>query len=249
MAGNVGVTTTDLINEAAALIGVYQGYPLAAGDLQSFFFTLRALIDGWGAQRFTFRQTAIAQFETEVGKQTYTVGPGSGNDWVVSPLPPEFDGMTFILPGSNPVIERELFLCSEAQWRALPIKSLEVGMLWKCWPNLGLTAHELNFFPLPNGAIAVNLYMGTPIAQLAATSTAIVFPPLYQEVVTWELAIKASAKFGASVPQWVFDAWADAKSTIKANTFAENPTDQRVDAALQARRTRGGGSIDFYLGV
>lgn len=241
----MAVLASDIINEALSILGVYTGDALAAADVASAFFTLSAIIDGYGAQPLTFRQTAVLAFATQAGKQSYTLGTAGGNDWVTPFLPAQIE--TGDVTMTTGTLELPIAVDTKDQWAAIALKSMTGGILTDVWADLGITSHTLNFWPVPNGAIPVTLYVSQPTAALASSSTAIVMPPGYQECLTFELAIKISSKFGASVPSWVPDAYLDAKANIKAINFPI--LDAVCDAALlgKGRRT-GGGSIDFYIG-
>lgn len=244
MAGNAGPTVTDVINEALGILGVYQGDPLSASDLASAFFTLQALVDGWQCEPLTFRQVSTVQFETTAGKQSYVLGPAAdGVDWVTPFLPLDLrEGDITQMQGT---LEIPLAIDTRQQWELIAIKSMQSGILNEVWPDLGITTHTLNFWPVPSVSIPVNLYLAQQLAKPTATTAALVAPPGYQEALTFELAIKCSSKFGAAVPEWVFPAWVDAKHKIKAANF--EPLDQYCDAALVKRNTRLG-SIRFYVG-
>lgn len=247
MAGNAGLTVQDVINEALGILGVYQGDPLGASDLQSAFFTFQALVDGWGLEPLTFRQVSILQFMTTAGKAAYTLGPapatGAAPDWVTPFLPLEFDALTM----QTGTIELGIALDTLRQWESLAIKSMQSSILTDCYVDMGPVFHLLNFYPVPSASIPVNLYLPQQLSKPTATTAALVLPAGYQEALTYELAIKCSSKFGAALPEWLPMAWADAKSKIKASNFPA--LDMLCDPALVRRGPRtGGGSIAFYTG-
>jgi hypothetical protein len=250
MAGNAGLTFTDVINEALGHLNVYTGDPLQAADLQSAFFTLCAIIDGYGAEKLMIWQQIIMQFLTSGGKSQYLLGLAGAtpaNDWIVPALPPSIKGITFMLGAGGTPIETGIKIRTELEWKNFGLKTLLSNVLTDCWPNLGATAHALNFYPQPNASLPVNLYIPQPVVKPTAVTNSVVFPPSYQEAITFELVIKASSKFGAEVPSWIPEAWKEAKGKIKEANF--EGLYQRCDSALLNRgRYTGGGSIDFYEG-
>ena len=250
MAGNAGLTFTDVINEALGHLGVYTGDPLEAADLQTAFFTLCAIIDGYGAEKLMMWQHLILPFMTTPGKSQYLVGVAGAtppNDWVVPALPEKLDGVTYLLGTGSTPVETDVKIRTEYEWKNINLKTLSTSVLSDCWPNYGASAHQLNFYPQPNAALTVNLYIPQPVAKPTAAANAVVFPPSYQETITFELVIKASSKFRASVPSWIPAAWQDAKDKIKAANF-EAIFLRSDNALLSSNRRLGGGSLDFFTG-
>jgi hypothetical protein len=233
----------DIINEALGHLGVYTGDPLSAADEQTAFFTLLALIDGWGIEPGTILQTNVLQFMTQAGKQSYTIGPAVTNDWVTATLPMSFSNIGMMLG----LLELPIVPATEDQWAAIGLKSLQSGVIEGCWPNFGSTSHTLNFAPVPNAAIPINLYIPQQVLKPTVATATIGLPPGYQEAMTFELVIKVSSKFRAKIPAWIPAAWEAAKEKIRANNF--EAMDIQCDPALVRGGTRtGGGSIAFYEG-
>ena len=250
MAGNLGLPTcVDIINEALSHLGVYGGGdPLAASDLQSAYFTLQAMVDGWGAQALTIYNISALPFSLTAGQQSYTLGLAGAtpaNNWVAAFLPNDFHQVTMTLPGS-PALELPVAIATPDEWAGIALKSLSTNIVTTCWPDYGAAFHTLNFWPVPNASIAVTLYVPQAVQRFTATSNVIQFPPAYQEAITFELAIKLSSKFGAAIPAWLPDAWLEAKSNIKESNFA--PIDQVCDDALLGGRGGGKDLLAFYEG-
>jgi hypothetical protein len=236
-------TYLDIINEALGHLNVYTGDPLSSPDAQTAFFTLLALLDGWGIEPLTVLQVLILPFNTQPGKASYNVGTALTNDWVVPSLPMAFDGVGMMV-GS---LEIGLTPLTEAQYQAIGLKSLQSGIMEGFWANMGSTAHTIFFSPVPNAVIPVNLYIPQNVVKPALITALAGLPPGYQEAITFELVIKASSKFRAKIPAWIPVAWAAAKEKIRAQNF--EPMDVQCDPALVSTGGRtGGGSIDFYLG-
>lgn len=243
MAGNAGVTFADLINEAAGILGIYTGDPLTAGEQQSFYFTLTAIIDGYGADALIILQNAILTFQTIANKQTYNIGAANTNDWVTPSLPPSFISVKMLQAG----LEYDVDVVTDQEWADIALKGLGSNILTSMWPNIGATSHALSFWPLPSIAQTVNLYVPEVVAKPTSPTNAFIAAPSYQEMMTFELVIKASSKFGAPIPSWIPDAYMEARSKVKAANF--QPLYIGCDAALvSSPHDAGGGSLDFYLG-
>ncbi len=251
MAGNAGPTVLDLITEALSILSVYTpGEPMAAADAETCLFTLGGLVDGYGAERLTIYQlNVLAQFATTAGKQTYLVGTGAtGNDWIVSALPTRFEYVSQSLANRSATgaLEVGLHQYTNADWERLSLKSLGNTMLEGVWINYGVGAHALSFFPLPLAAIPITLYTAQMTPRFTALTNVLALPPGYQELLTYELALKVASKFDATIPPFLPDAFAEAKSRVKMANF--QALDIRCDPALTGH---GGGrsGLDFYKGL
>lgn len=254
-AGTGAITTRDLITEVLSILKVYSpGDALAAADAQTCLFTLGGIFDGYAAERLTFWQlNTLGAFSTSAGKNSYTIAAaaGSGVDWVISPLPTRFDYVSQSMgnPSATGPLEIGLRPLTSYEWERISLKTLGNSILESYWPNYGATSHVLTFFPTPTASLSITLYVAQQTAGLASLDTLIQLPPGYQEPITYELAIKVSSKFGANLPAWLPEAWAEAKARLKAKNF--EALDVRADRALLSEPGRGfngGGSIDFYLG-
>jgi hypothetical protein len=238
-------TVADLINEALAHLSVYApGETLAAADQTSAMFTLQGIVDSYGAQPLmVFNRTVLGSFTLSGGKQSYTIGTANTNDWVTSFLPPTFDLVSMKMG----TLDLGITIYTAEEWARIGLKSLQSNIVTACWPDYGAASHTLSFFPVPNATIPVTLYLDTPIQRFTAASNIVQFPAGYQELLTFELAIKCSSKFGAEVPAWLPAAYTEAKTSVKASNF--EPIDLYCDDALVSSGSRaGGGSINFYLG-
>lgn len=248
MAGAAGLTVLDIITEVLGILTVYaQGEPIDAADSATVLFTMRAMIDGWGPEALTVFAVASQQFSTTGGKQSYLAGPGSDVDWALPYLPAKFyDGdVQMVWPSSTPPLERQVDVVTLGDWEAIGIKGLSTGILTKVYPSYGAAAHTLNFYPVPNATIPVNLYLRQSVANVSKLSDVLALGPGYQEALTYELVMKSASKFGKSVPQWLPEALTDAKQKIKAANF--EALYQTCDDAIVG--SRGGQSlIGFYEG-
>jgi len=247
MAGAGGVTVRQIATEVLSLLGVYApGESIDAADTDTLLFTLNGIVDGWAAEPLLIYQSVPLPFTTIPNKQSYTVGPDNSNDWVTTWLPSEFTRFgTLIATG----LENPIEPLTRDQWAAISLKGLASTIAFNVWPSYGNTFHTLYFWPLPAANQPIILYADEQIPRFTTIDNTVALRPGYQELITYELALKAAPKWGADavVPAWLPVAWQEAKARVKAANFA--PIDAECDPALTvAGRRRGGGSIDFYLG-
>lgn len=244
------VIVLDLISEVLSILGTYApGESIAPADSQSVLFTLGGIVDGYGAEALTRYERSAPTFTATPGKQSYTLGPDPGNDWVTPVLPAQLESWAPVTGSGTNALEwgpREIL--TAAQWQALALKQMPNTMLSACWPQYGATAHTLSFWPAPQISMPVILYLLNPIPRFTSITNVIVMRPGYQELFTYELAIKSSGKFG-TLPDWVPVAWREAKSRVKESNF--QVLDSVLDPGLAAIGRRGPSGADllaFYTG-
>jgi hypothetical protein len=236
------VTVFDLITEALAIYGEYAaGESLDSSSVQSLLFTLNAAIDGLGAERLSIYSTSVLSYTTIAGKQSYTFGPAAA-DWVTA-VAPAYISRAGVLSGG---VELPLAIVNADEWAGIGLKSMQSTIPSALWPQYGPASHTLNFWPVPSGAFAVALYVAQQIPKFVAQTDTVSLPPGYQEFLTYDLAIKSSSKFGAPLPDWLPQAWREARTRIKERNY--RAFDSRCDPALTQGSGRGVPSIDFYTG-
>lgn len=244
MAGSA-VTVLDLITEVLALYGEYSpGEPIDAASSQGLLFTLNAALDGLGGEALAIYANGTLSYVTTGGKQSYTLGPDPGNDWVTVAAAPSRIPRAGVTVGG---VQLPIDTTTNAdEWAMLALKSLSSTFPVRVWIQYGPAAHTLNFWPVPSGSFAVTLYTAQQIPQFTSVSDSVALPAGYQEFLTYDLAIKSASKFGATVPEWVFSAWREARTRVKERNY--QALESRADPALSSRTGRGWPSIKFYTG-
>jgi hypothetical protein len=246
MAGSIGTTVLDLVTEALSILGVYsQGENLDAADLASAMFTLAALIDGYGAEKLKRFQITPATFATSALQASYVLGPGSV-DWATATLPADIDSAGYYTDPTQ-TLELPIRIVDRPEYDRNALKTLSSSFLAQMLFERGAASHTLTFYPVPTLALNVVLYLAQAIAQFTAPSNVVSLPFGYQELLTYELALKVAAKFGANIPQYLPDAWRDAREKVMARNFIAQHRDARIDPALTGGRG-GDALLRFYEG-
>jgi len=209
----VAVLVSDIAVEVLSILGVYApGEPVATADSASLLFTLNGIVDGFAAERLMIFETAILPFSTVIAKQSYKLGPDGTNDWVTTFLPGAVTSIGLLTVGGT--LEIPLALYTLAQWQAIALKAT-AGVPTACWPQYGAVFHTLNFWPVPNVVSPVLLYVQKQIPLFTSVTNTVLLPPGYQELLTYELALKSVGKFGREVPAWLPAAWRAARTRVE----------------------------------
>lgn len=243
MAGS-GLSVLDLITEALALMGEYSpGEPLDAASAQSLLFTLNGAIDGLGGEPLAIYSNSVLNFATIAGKQTYSLGLDPSNDWDTQAAAPSLITRVGMMANA---LELPIEIVSAEEWARYGLKTMQSTISSAVWIQYGPAANVLNFWPVPSVAFQVNLYIAQQIPKFVATTDSVSLPPGYQEFLTYDLVIKSAAKFGASIPEWIPQAWREARTRIKERNFQS--VNSRCDPALTHQGRRGWPSLGFYTG-
>lgn len=236
------VTANDLITESLALMGEYApGEPLDAAAVTTMIFTLNGILDGLGAER-------LALFANWTAAVTVPPGPA------FTLLPPVFAGtgapadLTGVGVMVDANVERPVRMLTSEEFRRIALKSMTGVIPEAVWVHPANGSITINLWPVPSQLVFLKLYYSYPLASVASGTDVVAMPPGYQELLTYELAIKAAPKFGANLPPWIYSAWQQAKTRVKENNF--EAVDSRTDPALS---WRGRGSVpaerlSFYSG-
>jgi len=229
MAGSISVL--DLITEALSIMGEYApGEALDAASVSSLLFTLGGAIDGLGGEPLAIYSDGILSYNTTAAKQSYTLGPDVGNDWITTAAAPsEIVRIGVVSNGMELPIE----IINAQQWAGFALKTLQSSIVSAAWPQYGAVSHTLYFWPVPSTVLAVKLYTLQQVPTFTASTDSIVLPPGYQEFLTYDLVIKSASKFGAALPEWVPPAWREARTRIKERNY--QALESRCDPALTGR--------------
>jgi hypothetical protein len=240
------VTVFDLITEALAIYGEYAaGESLDASSVQSLLFTLNGAIDGLGAERLSIYSTSVLSYTTIAGKQSVHLRAGGG-------------GLGHGGRGSGLHLARRRMLSNGGV--ELPIAIVNADEWAGIWAEVDADQRSLRRSGLSTGRPRIrstfglclrarSLWRSTPRNRFRNSwrkRDTVSLPPGYQEFLTYDLAIKSSSKFGAPLPDWLPQAWREARTRIKERNY--RAFDSRCDPALTQGSGRGVPSIDFYTG-
>lgn len=192
----MALTALQLLTSSLRLIGSYApGESVPADEANDALTVLNQMIDSWNTDRLAIFTTRIDDFPYVLNKQAYTLG--TGGDFNI-PRPPQIDAMSSILLAdpANP-IEVPLDMYTVEDWQ----NKLPVKVVTSSWPQVvyddgGFPLRTLNFWPIPlTTPNSARIYSWQALTQPAALSTAIAFPPGYQEAFRFNLAIRLAPEY------------------------------------------------------
>lgn len=178
-------TKLELIQDALSHAGIFApGEALPAADADSCSRNFDAFVDRLNARKSAIFAQSILRYPLAPGIQTRTIGPG-GNFNTTRPQQITAANLIF-QPGSNEV-RRPLDLWVEQQWSNLRYQNVN-GPPLRMYQQTGFSVWTLYFYPIPDQAYDVELYVWQQLAIGTPLSSDISFPPGYQDMLTFNLA-------------------------------------------------------------
>jgi hypothetical protein len=215
------VTALDLITLSLTDLGVIAAGETPAGaDAELCLQVLQGFIDYLGSQRLTVWTITRAVFNLTTS-QTYTLGPGGTFDTTTVPGAQRPQRTVYragiILPGFSLPLEKPLHIYTDADWANVRMKTLSTTFPTGVYLDYAYPLCNVTYWPAPTeAALQGTFYIPSQVAQVSALSTELVFPPGYQEMLEFGLAVRLAPKFGRPVPPYASAMAISSMNAIKA---------------------------------
>lgn len=198
------VSALDIIKSGLRLCNVIAaGEDIDAATANDGLMVLNQMIDAWNADRLAIFTTGSNDFPLVLGKQSYTLGSGGDFDMT---RPVRIESMSAILlyAPDNPV-EVPMALYTVDQWQnQVPVKNVTGNFPQLCYDDGNYPLRNLNFWPIPQGQPCnVRIYSWQPLLLASSLNTTINLPAGYSEAFRYNLAVRLSAEFAATLPQTI----------------------------------------------
>lgn len=192
MADTVRTIATDALYE----LGAYQpGETLKPEDATLALTRAQHMLDAWQASALTFARQARTVFTLLAGTSSVVVGTGQTVN-VTRPM--YIDGVNFLIPGTNPVVEKAIGLLDVDAYRMLSVKTLTSALPLQAFyqPNLTDLYGTLFFWPQVTQNLSIALYSPQGVDIPATLDTVLLGPPGYQEAFMYNLALRLAPAMG-----------------------------------------------------
>lgn len=188
------MTVLDLIMQSFQIVGSYGiGESANASDSQLGLQLLNNLIDGFNTARINLYTTLFYQPSLTPTVQSYQIGPGAAN------FPTGFSviqiqSCSCVIPGTQ--ARKDVSLINSTQWAAIGERNLTGVFPDKLYCDYAYPISNLNFHPIPSGAITLDMYLWSILQQFTNLTQVLQLRPGYTEALVYGLAVKAYAPFG-----------------------------------------------------
>ncbi len=230
-------TANAIINRALALLGVItQGETPAASELASGLLALNTMLDNWQTERLNIVSEASAKYPLVSGTVGYTLGPGGT---MSSTRPLWIGSANGIVTANGNEISAPLRLMTKEEYAAVSEKTTDAVQASGIYCDYAMPTATVFVFPRPrftgSPAPQLELFTWVPLLQFADLITNYTLAPGYQRAIEFNLAVEASAEFGATVQPSVAAVAVSSKAAIRMLNSAQPgsvPAGGQVDAVV-----------------
>lgn len=232
-------TAREIIRDALITLGILDpNESPTATDLQTAFGLLNGMISSWATERLTIPATIRHVFPLVSLQAEYTIGPGGDFD---VPRPTWIPYAGLILNNQTPAIEVPLEAVTVKDWSLVGIKDLQSTQPTNLYynhasPQTGPQAGMgiCRFWPVPQIAYDIALYLPQALVQFADYSTTYVFSDGVAIAIQYNLAkLLARPCGGFPPPEDIKDEARKFKANIKRANI--RLTDLSIDPALRPK--------------
>lgn len=219
-------TANTIIARALRLIGVFgAGESAGAQEAADGLEALNDMIAGWTAKRLLIYSVNQVTATLAIGTNSYTIGPAG----VIATARPTSVERAFIRVSG---VDYPLASLTRDQYMARITKSV-TSLPSGFYYDADLAAGTLYLWPAP--ALAYVLYFDAvqPFTAFAALTSDAQFPPEYDRLLKYGLAVEIAPEYGKTVSPDVREAFMDSMRSIKNNNSSVTPA--RFDIGVRGR--------------
>ena len=186
-------TAGELIEGALRLIGVLaEGESPSADTSNDALVAMNQMIDSWSTERLATYSTQDQTFTWPASTISRTLGP-SGD--FVGNRPVLLDDSTYFRDASTNV-SYGIKIINQQQYDGIAVKTVTSTYPQIIWLNMDYPDIEMFVYPVPTKALEWHFISVTELAQPAALSTTLSFPPGYLRAFRYNLACELAPEFG-----------------------------------------------------
>jgi len=191
------MTALDLIKAAFRVIGVSsQGDPLSSEDAQNGLEAMQIMLRRLGTISIVIPYYSDGTGTTVANTKSYTVGPGGDIDTV---RPSEIANIIIRDVNGN---DYPVDPISLQEYKGIVDKA-STGRPYVFFYNPTMPTGTIKFWPTPAQAETIVVSMLQPLSQPDELTDAVTFPPEYDAVIKWNLALELFSEYGLPVRQGV----------------------------------------------
>jgi hypothetical protein len=220
------MTVADLIKSAFRVLGVLAAEETpSAAEQSDAFNTLNRMVDSWANERLALYATLRSAYALTPGLNPHTIGTGGTFN---TTRPVRIDRASLVL-ASSANAELPLAMLSDAEWQSTQGK-LVTGNPTSLWVETAYPLAKLWLHPVPVSADTLVLYTWQQLGRFASTSSAVAFPPGYEEALIFNLAKRLAPEYGVSLSAEAADIANESKAVLKR--LNSHPSYVRSDASV-----------------
>ena len=193
-------TVNDLIIRAMQIIGALStGQTPSSDDANVCFLNLNEMIDGWNTERLNLYVPSSFSGNLVNAQQSYAIGPAAADFPTTNSLILIQTAALVTVTGQT--IRTPIAILNSEEWARLTEKGLTGYQPDKMWCDYAFPISNMLFHPIPNRAVAIELYIWNILAQFVNLTDTVSFRPGYYEALAYNLALKIAPQFGLAQDQ------------------------------------------------
>lgn len=208
------MTTRELITRSMRLIGVLaSGENPSANEANDAFKSLNAMIDNYSTQSLIVLSRVYETFSLVVGQSVYQWGTGAPD--FNSSRPQKIENINWIQTSGSTTVQLPIEIINQDQWAAIAVKTINSNLPTRMWPQYLYPYAQLNFWPIPSVAGQIMVWSWKPLADIASLDTVLSLAPGYEDMLTYNLAIRLSPEYGVQPSEIVLATAISSKADVK----------------------------------
>lgn len=237
-------TAANIINESLMLLGILaDGETPSASMSQTALRRLNSMVASFNNESLAIYQVQDETFTLGAGVTSRTIGSGGNfnTTWPITILPSSFVRDTVNAPN----VDFPLQVVNQAQYNSIVVKSITGPYPQVVYYDRSYPLGRLYFWPVPVSSVSLHLGTWKPLTDFTALTTDMALPPGYEEMLTFNLAMRLAPSYGvtpsAEVKQFAVESKRNIKRSNNQNAVLDLP-------ATLPGMYQGGNWLSFYQG-
>lgn len=196
------------------LIGVLaSGETPASSEANDAFKSLNAMLDNYSIQSLMVLSRVYEPFSLVVNQSVYEMGTGAP-DFNTS-RPQKIENINWIQTSGTTTVQLPIEIINQDQWAAIAVKTITSNLPTRMWPQYLFPYMKLNFWPVPSVAGQIVIWSWKPLTDIAALTTSLDLAPGYEDMLTYNLAIRLAPEYGKKPSELVLATAISSKADVK----------------------------------
>lgn len=229
------MTVNDLINGSLRLIGVLaEGENPTAQQQTDAFNALNDLIDSLSNESLMIWSKLAETFDLVAGQQTYQFG-NSAPDWdSTTGRPVLIENALIIPPQTTPQPQLPMAILNKDEWAGIILKDIQSTIPLYLYNDDAYPYSNINLWPIPQCNTQIIVYSAKAIADFTGVTEDLSFPPGYDRMLRFNLAVELAPEYGKDPSQTVLGIAIQSKAYIKRQNI--KPILSTMDPGLAGRK-------------
>jgi len=187
-------TAQELIKSSMRLLGLIEvGETPPNDELQDALSALNSMLDGFSVSRHLIYARTDEGFTLTSGTGSYSMGTNTTRAVKIE--------HAFVRDSSN--VDTTLEIINKDRYNNITDKTVQGRPCYLMYdPQYSLS--EIHLYPVPDDSYTLYTDSWKVLTSVSALTTTIAFPPGYERMLKYNLALEIAAEFGVTVPPTIF---------------------------------------------